>query len=113
MSRNDTISLTNLESAAELATKQTAKSSSEPTCSNCEASCCRFEVFILTETGVPERHIAEDEWGGRTMARLEDGWCSALDRNTMACTIYNQRPDICRELEMGGDECISIRAGAF
>lgn len=43
------------------------------------------------------------------MARLDDGWCSALNRNTMACTIYKQRPDICRELEMGGDECEIIR----
>jgi Fe-S-cluster containining protein len=44
------------------------------------------------------------------MARLDDGWCSALNRNTMACTIYNVRPDICRELEMSGGECETIRA---
>ncbi len=44
------------------------------------------------------------------MIRLDDGWCSALDRNTMRCTIYAKRPDICRELEMGGYECASIRA---
>ncbi|MBV1914737.1 MAG: YkgJ family cysteine cluster protein [Pseudomonadales bacterium] len=82
----------------------------DTTCSSCEACCCRFEVFIFSDTGVPDRHMEEDEWGGRTMARLDDGWCSALDRNSMACTIYKQRPDICRELEMGGNECISIRA---
>ncbi|MDF1644002.1 MAG: YkgJ family cysteine cluster protein [Pseudomonadales bacterium] len=86
------------------------KTNTQPTCSKCEACCCRLEVFILTETGVPERHIEEDQWGGRTMARLDDGWCSALNRNTMACTIYNVRPDICRELEMGGGECKTIRA---
>ncbi len=44
------------------------------------------------------------------MARLEDGWCSALDRNTMLCMIYEKRPWICREFETGGYECISQRS---
>ena len=29
-----------------------------------------------------------DKWGGETMLRLDDGWCSALDRETYMCTIY-------------------------
>ena len=52
----------------------------EITCSNCQACCCRLEVMIITDTGVPDEHIARDEWGGETMLRLDDGWCSALDR---------------------------------
>lgn len=44
------------------------------------------------------------------MARLDDGWCSALDRNTMKCTIYNNRPWVCREFEMGSHECIVERS---
>jgi len=44
------------------------------------------------------------------MARLDDGWCSALDRNTMLCSIYEKRPGICRELEMGEYECLTERA---
>lgn len=79
-------------------------------CSNCEACCCRLEVMLISETGVPERFIEEDEWGGLTMARLEDGWCAALDRTTMSCSIYEKRPFICREFEMGGYECIEERA---
>jgi Fe-S-cluster containining protein len=43
------------------------------------------------------------------MARLDDGWCAALDRHTMLCTIYDKRPLICREFEMGGYECLSER----
>jgi Fe-S-cluster containining protein len=65
--------------------------------------------MLITETGVPERFVAIDDWGGRTMARLDDGWCSALDRNTMVCMIYAQRPLICREFQMGAYECISER----
>ena len=83
---------------------------SEVTCANCEACCCRLEVMLLTDTGVPDNFIAVDQWGGRTMARLEDGWCSALDRNTLMCTIYEQRPWVCCEFEMGAFECISERA---
>jgi uncharacterized protein len=78
-------------------------------CSNCRASCCRLEVMLITETGVPQRYIATDRWGAQTMARLEDGWCAALDRNTMACTIYEKRPLICREFEMASRECLAQR----
>lgn len=82
---------------------------SEVTCLNCDACCCQLEVLLLTDTGVPERFIETDEWGGRSMERLADGWCSALDRNTMMCTIYEKRPWVCREFEMGDYECITER----
>ncbi|NAW97712.1 MULTISPECIES: YkgJ family cysteine cluster protein [unclassified Vibrio] len=80
-------------------------SSTEISCSNCQACCCRLEVMIITDTGVPEQHIAFDQWGRETMLRLADGWCSALDRETFMCTIYENRPWICREFEMGSYEC--------
>jgi Fe-S-cluster containining protein len=79
------------------------------TCASCEACCCRLEVMLITDTGVPGNFVEIDEWGGMTMARLGDGWCSALDRNTMTCMIYEKRPLICREFEMGEYECISER----
>ena len=83
---------------------------SDVTCVNCEACCCRLEVMLITDTGVPDTFIEIDKWGGIRMARLEDGWCSALDRDTMICTIYEKRPWICRTFEMGEYECISERA---
>tara|TARA_E500000331_G_scaffold163810_1_gene158797 strand:+ start:423 stop:689 length:267 start_codon:yes stop_codon:yes gene_type:complete len=79
-------------------------------CSTCVAACCRQEVMLISETGVPERFIETDQWGGRTMRRLDDGWCAALDRNTMRCMIYRNRPLICREFKMGGQDCIAARA---
>lgn len=85
-------------------------SDSDVSCSNCQACCCRLEVMLITDTGVPERFIKTDPWGGQTMARSEDGWCAALDRNTMLCSIYEKRPLICREFEMGGYECLAERA---
>ncbi len=79
------------------------------TCSKCDACCCRLEVMLISDTGVPEHFIEMDRWGGMIMKRLDDGWCSALDRNTLMCSIYEKRPQICRDLEMGEYECISIR----
>ena len=84
-------------------------SENEVTCSICQACCCRLEVMIITDTGVPDEHIALDEWGSETMLRLEDGWCSALDRETSMCSIYENRPWICREFEMGSYECRNER----
>jgi Fe-S-cluster containining protein len=75
------------------------------TCSNCQACCCRLEVMIISDTGVPDEHIEFDQWGGETMRRLDDGWCSALDRSSFMCTIYENRPWICREFDMGTYEC--------
>jgi len=84
-------------------------SESEITCSNCQACCCRLEVMLITDTGVPKEHIAFDKWGGETMLRLADGCCSALDRETFKCIIYENRPLICREFEMGSYECRNER----
>lgn len=80
------------------------------TCSTCKANCCRLEVMLVTDTGVPEEYVELDQWGAMTMARLDDGWCAALDRQTMLCTIYDRRPWICREFEMGSYECLDERA---
>ena len=82
---------------------------SSVTCRSCAAYCCRLEVMLITDTGVPESYIAYDKWGGATMLRLDDGWCAALDRATMLCTIYERRPLICREFAMGSDDCIAER----
>jgi len=90
--------------------KVTTEPDVEVSCENCEACCCRLEVMLITDTGVPDKYIELDKWGGGTMAQLEDGWCSALDRNTMKCTIYEKRPWVCREFEMGQYECITERA---
>ncbi|EAS41765.1 YkgJ family cysteine cluster protein [Photobacterium profundum] len=81
----------------------------EITCANCQACCCRLEVMLITDTGVPKEYIATDAWGGQVMNRLDDGWCAALDRDTLMCSIYEVRPFICREFEMGEYECIDER----
>lgn len=84
-------------------------SNDDISCANCQACCCRLEVILITETGVPDHFIELDKWGGQVMTRLNDGWCAALDRDTLLCTIYENRPLVCREFETGSYECIEER----
>lgn len=67
----------------------------------------------MGEDDVPQRFTEFDRWGGQVMARLEDGWCAALDRGTMLCGIYARRPGVCRDYEMGGSDCSVERTAYF
>lgn len=80
------------------------------TCATCEACCCRLEVMLMGEDDIPDALTARDRWGGWVMQRLDDGWCVALDRDTMLCTIYDIRPGVCRDYVMGDSECLGERA---
>ena len=79
-------------------------------CSDCEAVCCRLEVLLMGDDDVPLHLTDEDQWGGSVMHRLDDGWCAAIDRNTMRCTIYARRPSICRDYQLGDSDCLNERA---
>ena len=74
-------------------------------CATCEACCCRLEVMLMGDDDVALDLTVQDRWGGWVMRRLDDGWCAALDRDTMRCTIYSRRPDNCRVFEMGDSDC--------
>ena len=65
--------------------------------------------MLMDGDDIPGELTALDRWGGWVMARLADGWCAALDRNTMLCTIYNRRPVICRDYQTGDSDCIKQR----
>lgn len=81
-------------------------------CSSCAACCCRLEVLLFGERDVPARFIDIDAWGAQVMRRLDDGWCAALDRDSMRCTIYAVCPLICREFELGSADCLEERQGS-
>ncbi|HET9032515.1 MAG TPA: YkgJ family cysteine cluster protein [Dokdonella sp.] len=78
-------------------------------CSACEATCCRLTVYVMADDPTPEHLIDQDENGMDVMRRLDDGWCTALDRDTMRCTIYSLRPQVCRDFDMGGHDCRNVR----
>ena len=84
-------------------------SSPSVSCSTCRANCCKLEVLLMGEDDVPDFLIHIDRWGGHVMARLDDGWCAALDRETLLCGIYERRPTLCRDYELGGSDCLQER----
>lgn len=59
---------------------------------------------------VPLELTERDAWGGLVMRRLADGWCAALDRATMLCSVYERRPTVCRDFELGSSDCVAERA---
>ena len=93
------------------ASSETADAGDSPviSCASCKACCCRLEVMLMGEDDIPPELTEQDRWGGWVMARLADGWCSALDRGTMLCMIYERRPMICRDYQAGDSDCIGER----
>jgi Fe-S-cluster containining protein len=85
----------------------------EISCQNCQAACCRLEAMLFNDTNIPDNLTVTDDRGEKSMLRLADGYCVALDRQTMRCTIYENRPWLCREFEMGGDECLAARSSCY
>ncbi|MEO6001875.1 MAG: YkgJ family cysteine cluster protein [Opitutus sp.] len=74
-----------------------------PACAGC-GTCCRLLVELGPSDVVPEELVATHE-GIRCMDQDGDGTCVALDRATKLCTIYEQRPSVCRTFERGSGLC--------
>ncbi len=83
----------------------------EITCSNCIALCCRLEVRLIDDSDekIPIELTEQVDGLYFVMKRGKDGWCEALNRETMLCSIYEKRPSICREYELGDYDCINER----
>jgi Fe-S-cluster containining protein len=56
---------------------------------------------------VPEAWVVEHD-GERCMEQRGDGACVALDPVTKLCTIYENRPRVCREFDRGGELCVKV-----
>lgn len=78
-------------------------------CARCDAVCCRLTVVVQPEDRIPSHLTTIDERGIEQMARDEDGWCVAIDSARMCCSIYEERPSVCRRFVMNGPYCREIR----
>lgn len=74
-------------------------------CGACDAVCCRLTVVVMPDDRVPRHLVERNPQGVEVMARNEDGWCAAVDPLRMRCSIYEQRPEICRKFAMGSAYC--------
>ena len=84
--------------------------SEAPHCDRCDAVCCRLTVVLMPDDDVPPRFTTHNDYGVAVMARDEEGWCVAIDQARMCCSIYEQRPAICRKFPMAGPGCREVRA---
>lgn len=56
---------------------------------------------------VPEKLVVEHA-GVRCLEQRGDGACAALDPVTRLCTIYERRPQVCRQFDRGSDLCRTV-----
>ena len=76
-----------------------------PACSGC-GICCHLvaELAPLVDDHVPEELVVEHA-GIRCMDQRGNGACVALDPVTRLCTIYERRPQVCRDFKRGESLC--------
>ena len=76
-----------------------------PACAGC-GQCCHLLVELVdgVDDHVPEALVVEHA-GVRCLEQQGDGACIALDPLTRLCTIYDLRPQVCRQFERGSDLC--------
>jgi uncharacterized protein len=64
-------------------------------------------VELRADDRVPEAFVVEHD-GVRCMEQRGDGACVALDAVTKLCTLYETRPQTCREFNRGEALCRRI-----
>jgi hypothetical protein len=79
-----------------------------PPCAGC-GRCCHLVVELRPGDDVPEEFVV-DRGGTRCMDQHGDGACIALDPATRLCTLYERRPQTCRDIQRGENLCRQILA---
>lgn len=69
---------------------------------SCRAICCSL-VFALTKEEVQRGTIKWDPKKPYFLARDDDGYCSHLDRESLRCNIWEERPKNCRKYDCRKD----------
>ena len=74
-----------------------------PPCAGC-GRCCHLVVELRSGDRVAEKLVVEHD-GVRCMDQRGNGACVALDPATQLCTIYETRPQTCRDFARGESLC--------
>jgi hypothetical protein len=64
--------------------------------STCKASCCTFYKVILSEGEVRAGKLLWDLGAPYSLPRGPEGHCAYLDRDSLKCTVWADRPHVCR-----------------
>ena len=85
-----------------------------PDCKVCAACCFSARERYVVVTGadharlrVAEQQALTEFHGTRCFMKMEDGHCIALVQHgaEWLCSIYERRPQLCRDYERGGAAC--------
>jgi Fe-S-cluster containining protein len=66
----------------------------------------------ISDGSVPDELVVERD-GIQFMDQRMNGACVALDPLTQLCSIYDERPQVCREFERGGSLCLRTLRRSF
>lgn len=86
-----------------------------PECLECGTCCFSTLREYVRVTGDDHARLGDDAErltvfvGNRAYMRMHEGRCAALridrDAQRFVCTVYDRRPDTCRELQRGSPAC--------
>jgi Fe-S-cluster containining protein len=94
-------------------------------CRSCGACCRGWVVEVERDSDVPTRLVKDDPVygpvmretgipaGGNSYKNTGRGQCVALRGQVgtkVGCSIYDRRPRVCRQFEVGGDDCLEARS---
>lgn len=96
-----------------------SRDSDLPACLAC-GTCCFSDIDrYVRVTGNDYERLGDDAetfvqfLGNRAYMRMADGHCAALEvvreHRAFVCRVYEQRPQICRDLERGSAQCLGER----
>ena len=71
----------------------------------CHAVCCRLK-FPLSAAEIEQAAVKWDIGHPYLIRHDADGCCTHNDRNSHGCTVYDQRPVVCRTYSCAGDKRI-------
>ncbi len=74
-----------------------------PRLRDCRARCCTL-AFALTKEEVAKGLISHNPTRPFFIARDADGYCPHLDRNTLRCVCWEDRPLRCRRYDCRADD---------
>jgi len=73
----------------------------------CRAICCSF-IFALTKKDVENGVVKWNPKRPYFIAREEDGYCPHLDRETLMCKVWEDRPERCKNYDCRKDTNVWI-----
>ena len=73
----------------------------------CQGRCCSFS-FELTTQDLDEGKVRWEVLDPYLIRHEKDGYCSHRDRKTFDCTVYENRPAVCRQYDCRGDARVWI-----